>query len=127
MPYIVRPPRFFGIAVAALCASMLCVAVPAQAAKQSTTEKPITEPSQCVEAALTQPFLYAGDTHWYTLAPGQTPGNFEGKSWVLSGGASIKKTTLYNGQTGSVLDLPSGSKAVSPSFCVTSEYPTART
>ena len=28
---------------------------------------------------------------------------------------------------GTALGLPSGSKAVSPSFCVTSEYPTART
>ena len=34
---------------------------------------------------------------------------------------------MKNGTTGKVLDLPSGSKAVSPIFCVTNEYPTART
>ena len=36
-------------------------------------------------------------------------------------------TTLANGSTGTVLDLPSGAKAVSPTMCVTSDYPTART
>jgi len=61
------------------------------------------------------------------LAPAQSPANFEEAGWTLSGGASIKTTTLADGSTGYVLDLPSGSKAVSPSFCVTSLYPTART
>jgi hypothetical protein len=126
MPYIVRPRRFPSSALAACTALLLFGAGSAQAAK-SKTVSPLTEASQCLEATLTQPFLYAGDTNYYTLTPGQTPGNFDGTGWVLSGGASIKKTTLASGSTGSVLDLPSGSKAVSPSFCVTSEYPTART
>src|SRR5437764_7759346 len=134
MPYIVRPRRFPSRALAACSALLLIGAVPAQAAKRSTeqaekpiTEASITEASQCVEPALTQPFVYAGDSNWYTLTPGQTPGNFAGTGWTLTGGASITKATLQNGQTGSVLDLPSGAKAVSPSFCITSDYPTART
>jgi hypothetical protein len=131
MPYIIRPGRLPARALAA-CGLLLALgAGSAQAAKTkevaSTQTKEITSPSQCVESVLTQPFLYAGDTNYYTLAPGQTPGDFAGTGWTLSGGASIKTTTLGDGSTGSVLDLPSGSKAVSPAFCVTSEYPTART
>ncbi len=130
MPYIIRPPRLRST-IAACGASLLLGAAPAQAGKTSTgstsTTTEITEVSQCVEPKLTQPFLSFGDANWYTLTPGQAVGNFEGKGWVLSGGASIKKTTLYSGASGSVLDMPGGSKAVSPNFCVTSEYPTART
>jgi len=97
------------------------------AASAQATTSPAKETSLCLEPTLTQPFQYAGDSNYYVLAPGQTPGNFEGTGWTLSGGASIKTTTLADGSTGYVLDLPSGSKAVSPSFCVTSEYPTGRT
>lgn len=52
----------------------------------------------------------------------ESPGSFDGTGWTLTGGASIKP-----GQTGSVLDLPSGSRAISPPMCVASDYPTART
>ncbi len=121
MPYIVRPRRFPSGALAACTALLVFGAASTQAATS-----PAKETSLCKEPALTQPFLYAGDLNYYVLAPGQTPGNFEGTGWTLSGKASIKTTTLKDGSTGQVLDLPSGSKAVSPSFCVTSEYPTAR-
>jgi hypothetical protein len=97
-----------------------CAAGPAHAA--TTT----FDTSFCAAPTLTQPFLSAGDTNWYTLTPGETPGNFDGTGWTLSGGAKIVTTTLADGSTGSVLDLPSGSKAVSPTICVTSDYPTAR-
>lgn len=80
--------------------------------------------STCAVPTLTQPFLSAKDTNWYTLTPGETPGSFNGAGWMLSGGASIKGG--QNG-TGSVLDLPSGSQAISPPVCVASDYPTART
>src|SRR5438874_1204907 len=122
MPYIVRPRRFPGGVVAACAALLVFGAASAQAATS-----PAKETSQCKEPTLTQPFQDAGDNNYYVLAPGQTPGNFEGTGWTLSGGASIKTTTLADGSTGYVLDLPSGSKAVSPSFCVTSLYPTERT
>jgi hypothetical protein len=97
-----------------------CAAVPAQAATAAV------DTSICSNPLLTQPFLPAHDSNWYTLLPGETPGNFNGAGWTLSGGAQIITTTLADGSTASVLDLPSGSKAVSPTICVTSDYPTAR-
>jgi hypothetical protein len=121
MPYIVRPRRFPGSIVAACSALLVLGAGSAQASTASTAST-----SQCTEPQLTQPFLYAGDSNFYTLAPGQTPDSFDGSGWTLSGGASIKTTTVWDGTTGLVLDLPSGSKAVSPSICITSAYPTAR-
>ena len=95
-------------------------AVPAQAATTSVGT------SMCSNPLLTQPFLSANDSNWYTLLPGETPGNFDGAGWTLSGGAKVATTTLADGSTTSVLDLPSGSQAVSPTVCVTSDYPTAR-
>jgi hypothetical protein len=87
----------------------------------------LADTSTCSPPSLSQPLLWAKDTHWYTLAAGQTPGNFTGDGWTLSGGANIITTTQADGQTGSVLDLPSGSKAVSPTMCVDLGYKTART
>jgi hypothetical protein len=92
-------------------------AVPAQASVNT---------EQCTAPEYSQPFLYAGDLNLYTLLPGESADNFEGEGWDLSGGAQIVTTTLADGSTGQVLDLPSGSKAVSPVICVTSLYPTAR-
>ena len=126
MPYIVRPRKSLSSAVAACSLVLMLGAGSAQAAKVASTQTKVAT-SQCTEASLTQPFLYAGDSNYYTLAPGQAPGDFVGTGWTLSGGASIQQTTLQNGSSGSVLNLPSGSKAVSPSFCINSEYPTART
>ena len=110
-----------GLAIAAAAAA------PAQAKTAST--QTVTTPvdtSMCAAAALTQPFLSWQDTNWYALAPGQTAGNFNGAGWVLSGGAKIVTMKLANGTTGSVLDLPAGSQAVSPTVCLTSAYPNAR-
>jgi hypothetical protein len=80
----------------------------------------------CTTPTYYQPFLYAGDENYYALPGGESYDDFEGTGWQLSGGAKVLTTTLYDGTTGQVLDLPSGSKAVSPVLCVTSEYPTAR-
>ena len=126
MPYVIRPPRLRA-AVAACAAALMVGAVPAAAATKSASgSAEITSPSQCKAPVLTQPFLYVGDENWYTLAPGQSADNFEAKGWTLSGGASLKKLVVEDGKTGTVLDLPSGSKAVGPNFCITREYPTAR-
>jgi hypothetical protein len=92
-------------------------AIPAQAS---------VNPSQCTTPEYSQPFLYAGDSNWYTLLPGESADNFVGAGWELSGGAQLVTATLSDGSMGHVLDLPSGSKAVSPVVCVTSQYPTAR-
>jgi hypothetical protein len=77
--------------------------------------------------AYSQPFLSIGDQNWYTLAPGQSVNSFAGTGWTLSGGAQLATTTLADGSTGTVLDLPAGAKAVSPPMCVSADYPTART
>jgi hypothetical protein len=95
-------------------------AVPAQAASAAV------DTSICSNPLLTQPFLSAHDSNWYTLLPGETPGNFNGAGWTLTGGARVVTTTPPGGPTTSVLDLPSGAEAVSPTICVTSAYPTAR-
>jgi hypothetical protein len=76
---------------------------------------------------LSRPFVAYGDHNQYTLAPGQTPGAFTGQGWTLSGGARIVRARLADGTDGTVLDLPTGSKAVSPAMCLTNLDPTART
>ena len=81
----------------------------------------------CTAPSLSQPFLAWGDSNWYALAPGETADNFTGGGWTLTGGAKIVTTTLKDGTTGAVLDLPRGSSATSPTICLTSDFPTART
>ena len=91
--------------------------------------KPQTSPvdtSACTTPVLSQPFLSARDDNWYTLVAGQSPGSFDGDGWTLSHGAKVVAAQLQDGQTSSVLDLPSGARAVSPPVCVTSEDPAAR-
>src|SRR5947209_3117450 len=103
--------RALGLAVA-------LAAVGAGSAQAATTA------GQCPPATLSHPF--AGDSRWYTLAPGETADNFAGTGWVLTGGAKIVTQTLADGSIGSVLDLPAGSTATSPGMCVDSSYPLAR-
>ena len=76
--------------------------------------------------SFTQPFASAKDSNWYALAPGQDADSFNGAGWTLTGGAKIVATTLADGATGQVLDLPAGSTAVSPPMCVSADYPTAK-
>ncbi len=81
--------------------------------------------ARCEGQTFSQPFAALGDSNYYTLAPG---GEFNSSSegWELSGGAQIVKTARPDGTSGGALNMPSGSKAVSPSICVTLQYPTAR-
>jgi hypothetical protein len=92
----------------------------------AATTTPV-DTSWCATPTLSQPFGSVGDNGWYTLIPGETADSFNGTGWQLSGGAQIITVTLADGSLGQVLDLPSGSKAVSPPMCVESNYPTART
>jgi hypothetical protein len=115
---VIRRAAGLGIGIAVLLAGS------AQAATFPTSP---VDTSGCTSPLLTQPFSTARDGNWYTLMPGESPGSFDGTGWTLTGGAKIVTTTTANGSTGSVLDLPSGSTAVSPVMCVTSAYPTART
>ena len=100
----------------------------ATAASASATAATSSSTSACSVPAYTlaQPYLASGDSNWYTLAPGQSVDNFAGAGWTLTGGAKLVTATLADGTTGTVLDLPAGSKAVSPPMCVDSDYPTAR-
>jgi hypothetical protein len=119
MNYAVLARRAIGIAAG-------ITALVAGSAQAATTTAAV-DTSACTAPLLSQPFAAAKDYSWYTLLPGESPGSFDGTGWQLSGGARIVTTTLANGSTSTVLDLPSGAKAVSPTICVTSDYPTART
>lgn len=85
-----------------------------------------TATSSCTAPALTSPFAALGDTNSYALVPGESADQFAGTGWTLLGGAKIVTATLQDGKTGSVLQVPSGGLAISPSMCVTNAYPTAR-
>lgn len=87
---------------------------------------PPVDTSACTTPVLSQPFLWARDRNWYTLVAGQSPGSFNGAGWTLSNGAKVVTATVKDGQTSSVLDLPSGARAVSPPVCLTSDDPAAR-
>jgi hypothetical protein len=113
--YLFTPRVMFIGVLAALFA-----AVPAQAAIGPL------DTSECVEGSFIQPFTSLKDNNFYTLLAGQSADGFDGNGWELSEGATIVSTTLPDGSTGLVLDLPSGAKAVSPRTCVMSNYPTAR-
>jgi hypothetical protein len=107
--------------------SILAVLVGAFAAAPALAATSSVDTSGCSAPPLSQPLLSAGDNNWFTLTPGESVDNFDGSGWTLTGGAQIETTGLADGQTGSVLDLPSGSTAVSPTMCVNSGYQTART
>ncbi len=83
--------------------------------------------TKCTRPHFTQPFLAVGDRNWYTLAPGQSVGAFNGAGWTLTGGAQVESANLANSGSGSILDLPYGSSATSPAMCVDSGFKTART
>jgi hypothetical protein len=83
--------------------------------------------SHCADPELSQPFLEANDSNWYTLTRGQSVDMFDADGWELSDGATLENTSLAKGNEGSVLDLPTGARAVSPVMCVNSTYETART
>ena len=104
----------------------LGLAIAAYAAVPAGAQAATVDTSMCSAGTFTQPFLALKDSNWYTLAPGMSIDNVVGTGWELSGGAKLATTTLADGKTGTVINLPSGSKAVSPVMCVTSEYPKAR-
>lgn len=81
----------------------------------------------CTAPVLTQALLGFGDPNWYTMVGGESPDQFTGSGWTLTGGAAVMTTTLADGQAGQVLDLPAGSEAISPAICVAAGYHRART
>ena len=112
-PYLLRHLGL-GIAIA------ITAAAPAQAATTSI------DTSLCSPPTLSQPFVSWGDMNSYALVAGQSVDDFNAAGWMLRDGAKIVTTALADGTTGSVVDLPSGSSAVSPTICITSDYSSAR-
>ncbi|MGN6816548.1 MAG: hypothetical protein ACTHK3_10775 [Solirubrobacterales bacterium] len=95
------------------------------AAMAGVARAEITSTSECAEVESSQHFLPQNDNKWYNQVAGQDETGFNGEGWTLSGGAGIVQTV--NGkETVNVLNLPSGSKAISPTVCVTKDFPTAR-
>jgi len=94
----------------------------------SAQAAPVVTQEACSQPAysFSQPFSTFHDSNWYTLAPGQSVNSFDGTGWTLTGGAKLVATTLADGSTGTVLDLPTGATAVSPPMCVSAAYPKAR-
>jgi hypothetical protein len=99
-------------------------ATPALAVTAATAPAPAEPLASCATPDFSQPFSGLKDRHYYTLAPG---GDFAGNDgWELSAGAQVADASQPDGSSGGVLDLPSGSQAVSPIMCVSVDYPMAR-
>jgi hypothetical protein len=81
----------------------------------------------CSTQTLSQAFSPWNDLNWYTPLGGEAADSVSGTGWTLSGGATLVTTTLQDGRTGQVLNLPAGATAVSPPICISAAYPTART
>lgn len=106
--------------LAGVAAAVFAALGPSQAMAASST------PTACATPVVSQAFLGWGDSNYYTPAPGVVTDRFSGSGWVLSGGAKIISTTLADGATGQVLELPPGASATSPVMCVESGEPYAR-
>jgi hypothetical protein len=105
----------------ALLAALTLVGAMAGAARAE-----ITDTSECLESPLSQHFLPFRDYNWYAQVAGQDQTGFTGEGWTLSNGAQIVSTTDAKGQALQALELPTGAKAVSPTICVTRDFPTGR-
>jgi hypothetical protein len=101
------------------------LAVPSIASAATSSPLPAAT-AACAAPTFFQGFTAYRDDNWYTLTPGETPDNFDGAGWTPTAGATIVATTLADGQTGLVLNLPAGASATSPVMCVTSAYPKAK-
>ena len=104
--------------------AVLFAAVAGGSAQAATLGK--TSACSQPDYSFSTPFTSIKDSNWYTLAPGQSVNSFDGTGWTLSGGAKLVTTTLADGSTGTVLDMPAGATAVSPPMCVSAAYPSAR-
>ena len=89
------------------------------------TSSAVPAPSQCKELPTTKAFLGVdGDDHDYSVAPG---GDFESGTagWTLTRGAKIVagNETLGVSRGSKSLQMPLGSSALSPEFCVDESHP----
>ena len=121
-----RGSRIMLALLGAVTAGLAAMPAIAQADGVTLPLAAITGTSPCSDPVLTQALLGFGDANLYALAPGQSVDSFDGTGWTLLGNASIVGTDLFDGSTGQVLDLPSGSAAISPDVCVNSTFQSAR-
>src|SRR3954462_379402 len=97
----------------AMCGVFACLLTAFMASTASAAIVPTpVDTSHCADPTLSQPFLEANDSNWYTLTRGQSVDYFDADGWTLSNGAGLENTSLAKGNAGSVLDLPSGATAV---------------
>lgn len=119
---VLRWSALFGLLLAAVTTS------PALALTSITDSPPASlGGTPCTPLTFSQALLPVGDRAWYTMLPGESPGHLAATGWTLSGGASVKTTTLADGTTGQVLDLPSGATAYTPPVCIDEGFQEART
>lgn len=123
MPSLIPRPRQLLIAVATAGAAL---AASSGAGALAATPTTAAVSDWCSNQALSQPFVAWGDQNYFTQVRGQNNSGFTGSGWALIGGAGVVSTQLADGTTGGVLDLPSGSTAISPPACVNSTFPDAR-
>lgn len=111
MPYIIRPNGIRRIAATVFGAAVLVGAAPAIAS------------AACPSSASTAALASYGDSSSYTLLTG---GSFESGApgWSLSN-AAVTSGAATNGGLHSLVIQPNGS-AISPSLCVSTEYPSFR-
>jgi hypothetical protein len=118
---VVRCSVLLGLLIGGLAAS------PALASTSITDSPPSSlGGTPCAPLTFTQALSSVRDSAWYTMVPGESPDNFGGTGWTLSGGASIKTTMLADGTQGQVLDLPSGATAYTPAICIDEGFQEAR-
>jgi hypothetical protein len=114
MPYIIRPRQVCKIACPLLVTSLLIGAIPAAAN------------AACPSGPLSAPFAKFGDNSSYALVQG---GSFESGApgWSLTNAAVVSGNESYKvaGGSHSLAIQPTG-VAVSPAFCVSTEYPSFR-
>lgn len=120
--YYMQNHLFTRGALALVATAGALMGVPAVAAAYSSAGLDV---SACQAGEFSQPFLSLGDRNWYEPAPGTTGQGFTPSGWTLSGGAHLVSVEA-EGKHYSALDLPEGARAVSPVFCLESDYPTAR-
>ena len=101
-------------------------ATPTAATPTAATTAASSALAACTAPTVTQPFSSLSDANYYAPLPGESWDSFVATSWTLSGGAKLVSTKLADGATGTALDLPASAKAVSPSMCLTNDYPSAR-
>jgi hypothetical protein len=131
VPYIIRPRQMQRMVAGAFAAVMLIVLAPAAA-----------HAAACPKSATSHPFSAVGDNANYALVPGSA---FEGSApgWSLNGAEVAEESGEGENQNGQYSEDPQASgsadpshvhslhvkshgQAVSPAFCVSSEYPTYR-